>query len=234
MSYSFTKRLPSCFIERKLLLELEDYVQRKATDFVSSDDSICRYEFTIIDSSGSEILKSVEDYKRTFFPDDIERIKIMYSSRLKGGLSIEISFGTIKEFTKAEIWFDGNSAREVAIGISSEIVSILESYKTSSHWFHLYNGVPIALILNTVLYAILIALPGLNLTPVSLIYLFLLGIFSGTMTFIFIAYFKPYSTFETRRNERRKKHSTGYCLGVFGFILFTVIGVYLRLKLFGF
>jgi hypothetical protein len=45
---------------------------------------------------------------------------------------------------------------------------------------------------------------------------------------------KPYTSFDTRRNETMAKRVNWILLGLLGFFLFTVLGVYFRQKIFGF
>jgi hypothetical protein len=235
MSYYLTEQLPSCIIERKLLLELEDYVKRKCAEFVSREEtSKLRYTFRISDEKGVERLDSIEEFKRSYFPDDTRRIVIECKVYDVKSLDIEINFSKFKDTTTLNVSFDGNSAREITAGIAAEILSILESYKTSNHLFHSYKT-----------YALFAACLALISIPMNILLKSQANITKNVLIFggagamaslyaVFIILFKPYSTFETRKNEKRKKQLNWVLLGALGFILFAVIGVYFRQKLFGF
>lgn len=240
MSYNLTKQLPSCAVERRLLLELESYVQRKIAEHAppfEGVNSIVDNSFTIADKVGIEILKSVEEYQRSYFPDDTKIISIEARSIGKNSLSIEIQFTPSKSNSEVRVRFSGNSAREVATGIAAEILSIMESYKTLNYLFHYLYGLPLGILVYTMIYVGMIY-AGLRPSRLDALSYFLVSIMSGVAGAVigitFNEKFKPYSTFETRRNERRKKQFSWIVLGVLGFILFTVIGVFLRQKLLGF
>ncbi|MDQ1591708.1 MAG: hypothetical protein QOG71_2335 [Pyrinomonadaceae bacterium] len=237
MSYLLTKKLPSCFIERKLLLELEQYIGRKLSEFIppKNDILIKKYDFTVFDSSGVEVLKSVEDFHRTYFPDDTQLLKIRGSAwkNSESNLDIRIEFGLTNNATNLQISYEGNSAREVATGISAEVISILNSYKTNNYLFQWFGAV-----LSGFLTAIIIHLLAFALRIHFAYYPIIVGGFAavcgGLLGMFFVTKYKPYSTFETRLNEKRKKQLSWIVLGFIGFILFTVVGVYIRIKLLGF
>lgn len=240
MSYNLTKQLPSCNVERKLLQELENYARRKVAELAPPPEDLAgvlNQSFTIVDKFGVENLKSVEEYQRTYFPDDTRGISIEVRSFGNPHLSIEFKFSPTKSDSNLRVRFDGNSAREVATGIAAEILSIMESYKTSNHFFHSYLGVPLVLVIFAALLTGFI-LPGIRLTPTDAVPYLLLNLGLGAVTVLLAVAagekFKPYSAFETRRNERLKKQFNWLVLGLLGFLLFTVVGVYFRQKLFGF
>lgn len=240
MSYNLTKQLPSCTVERKLLLELESYIQRKIAELAPPFEGIrsgLGKSFTVSDKFGVETLKSVEEYQRSYFPDDTRRISIEARSFGKNTLSIEIKFSPNKVTSELSIRFDGTSSREVATGIAAEILSIMESYETSNHWFHYVYGIPTGIFLYAVLYVSAL-FAGYKPSRQDVLTHLLVNVIIGTVLMAigisFNEKFRPYCTFETRRNEKRKKQFNWIVLGVLGFILFTVIGVFLRQKLLGF
>ncbi len=235
MAYSLTKIIPSCLIERKLLLDLENYIQRKTADSSSSEDFPTRrtYKFAVVDSSGMETLNSVGEFQRNYFPDDTLRIKLEGTRRGNESLNIEITFAIIKDLSKLEIQYDGASAREVTAGIASEVFSILGSYETSNKWWHLFPGT-ITMLLIGALLTIVFSIDKELLAKIPAVASITLGAVGVLIMLQIIPAMLPYSTFETRKNEKRKKRISWIVLGVLGFILFTVMGVYFRQKLFGF
>lgn len=244
MSYHLTKTLPSCFIERKLLIELEHYLKRKISEHspVEEGQDDVPYGIIIKDSLGQERLRSIEDFQRTYFPDDTELIRMRARGIRATSLEIITTFGFTKYETKIEIQSYDKSAREITTGIAAEVASILNSYKTTNHWIHSSSWFEVffgtgAIITSAFLIAssILVAIQAWSL-PFNFVNTLLLLI---TAEFFFCMFFllkrfKPYSTFETRQNERRIKQLNWILLGFLGFILFTVVGVYFRQKLFGF
>jgi hypothetical protein len=215
-------------------LELEQYVQRKVAELDPSESQRASFEFIIIDSLGVETLKNIKSFHRSYFPDDTKRLTIRYKPSDNPKLNIELNFTPNKESTNLEVFYDGTSAREITIGIASEIGEILSSYKTPNHWLYYGQGVPFILGLSGTFSLVILALRSkVSLVPVIFLWFILIFPIRGIVS-ILAAYFKPYSTFETRRNERRKKQENWLLLGIMAFILFTVIGVYLRQKLLGF
>jgi hypothetical protein len=243
MSYSLTKTLPSCFIERKLVVELENYLRRKASEHAvleEGQDNVF-YEIIIKDSLGQERLTSIEDFQKAYFPDDTKLIR-MKAGDLNYTIEIEITLGLGKSETDIEIGFKGKSAREITTGIAAEITSILKSYKTSNYWIHssdwfaIIPGVGVIMafvaLCTTILGLIAISEPPPFNSLNALLLITTFGLFFST--FLILRRMKPYSVFETRLNERRQRQVNWLLLGFLGYILFTVIGVYFRNKLLGF
>jgi hypothetical protein len=244
MSYSLSKQLPLCSIERALLIEIENYVQRKTKEIVSYDDTLdedrkkqeyiyqrYEYDFSIKDSIGIENLKSVEEFQWPHFPDDTKQLRIKCrASREEISFSVEITFSSMRELTKVEAQFDGSSAREVTTGIADHLIAILKNYESGNRWLHPSIGWGVFLITVGFFSSLFSSLPILAnwLRIFSLLPALILLI---SFPFVFLL---PYSVFETKKNIRRQGRIKWLLLGMLSFIIFTVFGVYIRQKLLGF
>lgn len=113
-----------------MLAELEEYVQRKLSEFEETDKAADKptgdffkgnYRFTVVDSSGEEVLQSVKEFKRSYFPDDTLKLRVHGYIRAPD-LDIDIVFTRDKDLSKINVSYNGKSARETATGIASEIL----------------------------------------------------------------------------------------------------------------
>jgi len=198
-TYFISKQLPACFVELGLLLELETYIKHKIEELTSPEDKYSRqsYRAIVSDGDGFETLDGIEDYQRSYFPNGTNRIVLKGDFIGNASLEITITFSLYREQSEFDISYTGNSAREVAIGISEEIKHRLKSYKTSNSLFHpfVYSNevLPILSVICVVLYWL-----------INYPYRYLMAIpFIPIQVWIYMSFLKPYSTFKTRRNETR-------------------------------
>lgn len=236
--YTATRTLPSCKVERELLVELEEYIRQKMETLYANNPkaipSVISYKVIINDSVGSETLFSIKDYNAQYFPNDIRAIHLK-SETSRHNMSLVVKFGLIKDLTQVEMSYEGDSAREIVTGVCEEIIKRIKVYETNNYIFQsssaftvipaLFFPVSLALI------AQILDFPGRIPKIVQPIATALLLISIG---WFIVMSFKPYSTFKTRRNEIRERRLSWVLLGFLGFVLFTVIGVYFRNQLLGF
>jgi hypothetical protein len=192
------------------------------------------YSLIVMDSIGLETLTSIKEFDRPYFPNDTQIIRLKGEQRnANASLKVEIRFQrNPRDLNRLEIYFEGNAAREVVQGIANEILHRLEPYKTSNYLFANLYSIGLSLLLTGVGLALLLdskkeILPSHG-KPVGAS-LLLLGVFLGSLALL-----RPYASFNTRRNEKIDGAVKWIVLGVITFLTFTVVGVYFRLKLFGF
>jgi len=244
--YSLKKPLPSCTVDKTLLQELEDYLHKKVSEAIpptedekASGLSMRNYHLTIEDSFGEETIKSAIDIDRSYFPDDTKAIRLEYRARNKDNrIDIKITFSAssvLPEFSELKITFQGASSREFVTGLAHQIIHRLEPYKTNSRYFSITLG---KFLFAAFLFAI--SLVGISYGlehSTSLAKFFLTSSVSFlilVIAWVILLFLKPYSKFNTRRNEQFDKWINWVFAGVLAFILFTVVGVYFRQKLLGF
>jgi hypothetical protein len=213
--YSFEKTLPSTYVEKRLLVDLEHYILQRAKNLEAGKIKIPDYNVTILDSTGTMTLKSIESYPRDVFDNEIEYITLSCGDSYKS-IMVYVRFGKTKEKSKIEISYKGENAREIVESIK---VGILHSIKDSQTWNFIYhpNFIVVAILINVLLFsagALLYAVvkQGIYSQRAIAITLLLLAYLVGSN-------FKPYTTFDTRRNETIRKWS--------GWLVETVLGILL-------
>ena len=226
-SYSLSKKMPSCRVDKVLLGELEQYIKQK---FETLSPKIT-YELNIKDSIGTETFNSIEEYNMTYFPNDTKNISIKCRTsdyRMETNVSFDISLLS----SELSIKINGGSARENALSLSEEILRRINPYKTNNDFFSVFSpyGVLIGVVFSILwIGSVFNAFLSSNYILIAIIVLLL-----GCIGWIIFALLLPYCTFKTRRNEKLETAIKWIILGMIGFILFTVIGVYYRQKLLGF
>ncbi len=237
-SYSLSKTLPSCNVDKILLEELEQYIQQKVQNLADPDNKDeVSYELHIKDSIGLEQFNSINEYNKTYFPNDTEGITIgcrsLYTKN--NHQVIKIRFATRKFASEINVSLVGNSAREIALSLSDEILRIIEPYKTKNYLFN-PNGIHgLAVFAVTCLCASFLSGNELLSEPYKKFAqaVVFVAMICGFSWFILL-FFKPYCTFKTALNEKRETKVKWIVTGIIGFILFTVVGVYFRQMLLGF
>lgn len=237
-TYTSTRTLPSCKVERELLVELEEYIRQKMeTLYANNKDaipSVISYKVIINDSVGSETLFSIKEYNAQYFPNDIQAIHLK-SNASRHNMSLAVKFGLVKGATEVEMSYTGDSAREIVTGICEEIIKRTKVYETNNHLFQLSS---LLLFIPILLFSVSLALvigslehPEVYHKAVQSVSVAVLALSVGWFV---LTFFKPYATFHTRRNEKLERRLNWILLTFLGFILVTVIGVYFRTRLLGF
>lgn len=233
--YSITTPIPSCKVSKTTIEEIEDYIKKVVAPLgENKPDKETPTTVTISDSTGREEITSIKDFDRSSFPNDTEGIVIELSDYGKTTIIIEVKLHRNKMFSELRISYDGPQSREVVSGLNRELMTRIEPYKTNHYLFH--SGLGHLMAMGLVLVGLL---PMLSWDQRSAsVRKVMLGVFITTV-FIVSLYgamilLKPYTSFDTRRNEVNEKRANWIILGIVGFFLFTVIGVYLRQRLFGF
>lgn len=233
--YSLSRKLPSCQVKRLVLEDLEKYIIDKVKA-VADKGEAASYGLTITDSIGAENLPSIREYEKPYFSDDTKGIAM--TSRIIGNsskLSIELKFSVIEMSSKIEVTSNVEPARETAMNIAEEIVRRLNDYKTRNYLFDQHSVYSLIASLSCLFGAFGLGLSLVAATP----YKGLLGGISGTVFILSCGWFalrrsKPYSTFETRLNEKRERRANLIVGVIISFIFVNVIGTYLRVKFLGF
>lgn len=236
--YTSTRTLPSCKVERELLVELEKYIRQKMETLYANNPkakpSVLSYKVIINDSAGSETLFSIEDYTGQYFPNDIQTIHLRCRAS-QHDMSLSVKFGLVRDATEVEMSYTGDSAREIVTGVCEEIIKRTKVYETNNYIFQLgtvYAFIPLLLFIMSA--TLLSAMPPEPIEYRKTIETILVVPMLLSLGWFLLIFFKPYSTFHTRQNERRERRLNWILLGFLGFILFTVIGVYFRNQLLGF
>jgi hypothetical protein len=239
-TYYFTKKIPSCSVNKDLIQHIENYIIKKAESIYLDDlddiDVKENIQFSIQDSFGTEDYKSTQYFDRPSFPNDTKEIKIQFKRYAPKHFSIELSFARFAENSTIKITLTDDTAREKVKAIKSEIYDILNAYKTTNFIFHLLISPWGATVIPFIMFALgfclyqIIKMLGtgqhlqglLYLSAASLVPLYLISIL-----------FKPYITFETQRNKSLSFWYRWFIGALLSFLLFGTLGSYLHWRFLG-
>lgn len=223
--YSLEKKVPSCYVDKKLIEQLERYIKGRLTDSVQGilrldPEFRSDLDLKIKDKTGEESLSSIDEYHREKFSDDIKELSLHYSIEYTD-LSLRMRFSKTHMFSDLSIDLKCNGAREIALGISNELINIIKENKTIHFIFYQKYAwiVYFFWMLTTNLFS------WLEFTYSDQLWLFflLLGV-----AFFLGRLISPYSTFDTTRRESQDKIVSWFLNGMAAVFLFGVAAIYLR------
>jgi hypothetical protein len=226
--YSLDKKIPSCFVSKKLIEQLERYLKerllKKMKGILSLDEKYkFEYKLYLKDNLGEEQLVSIDEYHRDKFSNDINKISLDYSINYSD-LKISINFSKDYYFSDLKINLHCNGATEVTLGILNEINEIIKESGTIHFVFY-------------------------NKFAWSIYCIWFLSIFLDWISFSYsrelrdfifflgIAYFlarqiSPYSSFETVNKGKQDKVVSWFLNGMASVFFFGVIATAIRNVLF--
>src|ERR1051325_336428 len=232
--YSLSHNLPSCRVDKDLLIDLEKYLLSKIDIATKDSGAIGEYHLKLKESGGTETIPTIQNYEAQYFPDDMKGISMEAGVPLASppALNIKLQFHVTSPQSQLEITTYIDPPRETALSIAGEIERRLKPYQTKNYLFDRYSKY---FLISTMSFSF--ALVGIGQTafiaPTKTLYISV-PMAGVTLCWAILMFLKPYTTFRTRLNERRDYYINWLVGGTIAFILFTVIGVYFRQKIFGF
>ena len=231
--FSIERSMPSCEVDLALLKEIQSYVLRNVSSFtgIPQEKVASEWELTISDGVGKETIKSIEDYSSAHLPNTTESIKanlrVYDEEHIRANITISLS--TTARYSRADIQFTSENAKEKCEGVSSGLFQVA-SKRRNYHW--LFHGISI----EVVKFITFLVLPFLTiiLWPKNkmLGWTFACATAMGILILLGISS-HPYCAFDTPRYRQRKKLWTWTFLSVLGFCLVTSAGTGIRRQLLG-
>ena len=213
--YSFEKKLPSVFVDKRLLVDLERYILHRCRQLDVRRKQVPDYYVTIIDSSGTMSLQSIESYPREIFDNEIETVSLAYGGIFET-IKIYLRFAKSRERSEIEISYKGENAREIVESIKIGIMQRLKDAKTWNAIYHIPWGLQGILIWVTLAGFVGIII---NLYREQYWSQTLTATTIGLAVYLFAPIFKPYTAFETRRNMSIRKWSGWLVESLLGILL---------------
>ncbi len=232
--YQFSKQIPSTFVDKDLLRQIETYfterIPKKMLADVSGFDNEIKYEYVLIihDEYGSEELHSVGDIYRDKFTNDVKRIDLRLST---GYRQIEIGLSFSLEIFGSNLNIDihADNGKEVALGIRQEIDNLLKENRSIRFLFHApYSWIALSVFFLALTKEFFLGKEEYFPYEDELI----IFIIIFWLIFFLIKIISPYTTFDTKKQEKIYKFSKWIMNGMAGVFLFGVIALYLRNLLF--
>jgi hypothetical protein len=222
-TYRLEKALPSCFVTPKLLKKLEQLLRANVAQPLGSHTPFrpslveIRLTDSRADSSGSEILTTIDDYQREYFPDTIRRAEIGLGSFLSDDISIQ--FDRERTFTVLKVSNHSPTARADAIRVADQVLQIVGDHK-NGNWF--LNPPSLLKALLEILFYMSIGI-GIAFTSRSVwLSLGFITAGAGLQVYNNLHRLKPYSEFHTRQSELISKWFNWFVFAAVEFILFSI------------
>lgn len=146
---------------------------------------------------------------------------------LIGNPGIRIQFGTESITSKVHVEIDGSNARELATGILTGVLDRLKPFTTFNSWLDVSHGKVLLLLITVfagamisgVILAVKMYGKGNGVVDLGLL---IPPLLLGLLFFV-ARRLKPYTTFETRLNQRRAGRWNWLVFGVLGSLVAGVI-----------
>lgn len=237
-TFKLDQRIPSCSVTKDLLSEIEAYLNiempKKICEALGEQIS---YNISITEKVGTETLVSISQYTPRIFPDRTKEIEIHWGNGYKATcrLEITIDFRGDRFFSgRLQVRCTNPSARETAVGIGNNILRLIESHQT-------YNWVFDPAKQSVVPFFSLILSVGLvsGSFPIFMknskvgLWLLTAAAFFGWILFSGM-YFRPFISFDTRRQQLLNRLWVYFSLGILGFVIYGTFLPLLRKAIVGF
>lgn len=233
-TFTLDRSLYSYEITRDLLKNIEDYLLKKVPAITNIDfaKSKAEYLIEIIDDSGTEELECIDQYYSQLFSDTAREISLNLEVYIKKILIITIRFSKDKSFSKVNIRYKGENAREIALAIYEGIKRIINFNKTNNIFFHPpYFLDPLLTLacMASLFFAIISFDKSLYFRGIIFLSVFAILIIYMTVG----KRIHPYTMFDSTRSRNYKKWSNWFWSGILTFIVFDVILMLMLKKLLG-
>jgi hypothetical protein len=238
--FELRKPIGSCHVSLQLLQQLEDYLLREALRHIKGrasprDEVPRRLTVSLVDNLGTEELDSIRDYHPSLLPDSTSTITLRI---LDYPVSFHVSITFHREPRSSAIYIKttGDGAREVALSLFEGIRRLIDPHTTLNYVFHPSPWLELVYFM-------------LGWSPLYLVFLFwfpllrdyppgvypLLGLFAVLqISFRAAPRLKPFTSFESKVDNLKRKWSDWFVFGLAAFLLFGTVLILLRRKLLGF
>jgi hypothetical protein len=219
-----TERLTSYEVTVDLLKKIEDYLHSDIPQLlnISPEQVDSEYSVTFVDNFGTEVFKSIEDYKQAKFYNDTALIQIAINHKAPGLFKLLLTFSKDWTACNMSIECESEHAREIANSIKDGVKRKLDINKTTNHIFYPSGFITFLLILASIgllISALIFALIESPRIAWFLVFIFVIILSCATLGH----YSHPYTTFDSQQSGERKKWGFWFKAGLAGFLLFAVI-----------
>lgn len=226
-SFDLDKRIKPCYVTRELVANLEDYLLQHIADItgISSEELVNYYSLAVTDDLGTEILRSVKDFRTTLFLNSTSKISISLNVIWVHKINLRLSIKFQKkdpEFSSVSIDYTGSNARETIVGLYDGIRRVI-SPSTNSNWlFH--PSMPIKFVLLGILPSPLFAAFSLYINhydlpaTLCLLVFLILGFYLASGQWL-----RLYIVFDSRNAQSKDKLSNLLFYGILSLIIFSTI-----------
>lgn len=243
----YTKKwtIPPCYVQKALLIELENYILQKASDLSGSEDFSSSYRValedknTSVQSEGKLEVKRIEEC-RFPLPLETESIRIGLPGWVKT-MRFELFFCREAPYLSGpqlEIRYEGASAREVVNGMAQEVLEMVRRYPHPSPRLR-RRSLPTYLLIDTLVFVMvgvaLFAFSQLGTllkSPMATIALIATCAGGILLAYRFYSSLIPYCVLDTLNATKPVENAVWFSRLVFGWLIMN-IGLRFLLKFMG-
>jgi hypothetical protein len=235
--FSLQQKMPSCLVSKELLSSIEAYLKSELpTKFGESLGDETDYRISIKEKIGTETLVGITDCSSGTFSDGTTAIEMRWSNGYQAATRLEILVDFDREYylSKVRVECTGPIAREMAKGVAESILRLVDSHRTQNWLFNPFQ-VPVTASMSGLAAFVLLyfGVAGVIIGEARALYAIAGAAFMVWVCFS-AQYFRPYTSFDTRRQRLLNRVWLWFSLGVLGFVVFGTLLPTLRKGLFGF
>jgi len=236
--FKLVKRIPSCSVNKGLLSDIEAYLKIEMSNKIGWElGNHISYNISIKEKVGTETLAGIGEYTPSIFADGTKEIVIHWGNGYGGTYRLDITIdfdGQLLSSGKLEVSCTAPTARETAIGIGDNILRLIESHRTYNWVFGPSNQIMVPLFSGGLfLFLVIYFFGNMMAKPKEGLWLLAAAAFVGWIGLSGL-YFRPFISFNTRRQQLLDRLWRYFSLGIFGFVLFGTLLPLLRKALVGF
>ncbi len=232
-TFSSETRPPSCLVDKALIQSLEDYLKQHVRELPEPPPDVPEdanwFVVEVTDKTGTETMDSIREFGPNRFHDGTSEVHLFYHGYHPDLLEIRIRFRKYRDDSRVTVRYTGDAAREFVAGLVDGIQRTLSDYKTGHSWLHpplLVVGL-LHMVTSLVVFPALV-MPFLSPSVPPWLSRSAILLAGGLVSYLVLRICKPFSTFDTRRNDTLRRVSNWLLAGFAAFVLFTVLGDYLR------
>jgi len=228
-NYKYSEKIPSLYVNKDLLENLESYFLEKIPVILNVNAEIIRnkYKLIIKDSNGEEEISSIKDFNLNIFPNDTKEISLnLYFWNDNQTNSITIYLDKDRIGAKIKIEISNSNPKETTNGIISGLNQILFQNKNNNFLFHpniwvdaIISGIGFLAFwvsLNIFQSNVKLSISFLSVSIISLSYLSILK------------KLKPYISFDSNKQRKYDRNTSWLFYSFLAFIIFGNLLVYLK------
>jgi hypothetical protein len=178
-----------------LLIDLERHIHERAEALSKGEEAESSFTVSVTDATGTESMRNVEEYPVEIFPDDTRAIALDLLTHGVHDLHILIHFDSRPEDSRVSICFTGPKPRATANGVLAGIEKIIGPHQTNHHFY-------LSKLLWSVVPAVWVAALGIQWRHLKLNWEDV-GIVVASAGLWVLTLLKPYTMFDTRRNQTK-------------------------------
>jgi hypothetical protein len=194
------------------------------------------YNISIKEKVGTETLAGIGEFTPSIFTNGTKELAIHWGNGYGGNYRLDITIdfeGGFLDSSNLKINCTAPSAREIAISIGDNIFRLIESHRTYNWVFTPFKFALAPLILGIASFTLFFAFVLLVVRQEEWLWQLISAVFLGWI-FLSSLSFRPYISFDTRRQQLLDRLWRYFSFGTIGFVIFGTLFPLFRKAIVGF